>query len=174
MGATGHVVLVGPMGVGKTTVGRLVAARLRRPFRDSDLDLGAAGHNARLVAVSEGVDALFRLEADHLLQALADPEPAVIAAAGSVVEDERCLAALRPVLTVWLWGPVETLAARMSGGAHRRDLGDDPLVGIAALAQRREAAYRDVADLTIDIGLLGPSQVAEAVVSGYEAPASPP
>jgi shikimate kinase len=169
IGAANHLVLVGPMGVGKTTVGRLVAAQLGRPFRDSDVDLSAAGRNARDVAATEGVDALHVLEAETLLRSLAEPSPAVIAAAASVVEDARCRAALRPVFTVWLWAPAETLAERMRDGAHRRYLGDDVLVGITALAHRRDPVYREVADLTIDVGRLRPAQVAEAIVGRYEA-----
>ncbi|MGH9209901.1 MAG: shikimate kinase [Acidimicrobiales bacterium] len=169
MATSSHLVLLGAMGVGKTTVGRVVAAGLRRPLRDSDLELRAAGRNARDVALVSGVDALHLLEADHLLGALAAPEPAVIAAAASVVDDARCLAALEAPFAVWLWAPFETLAERMRHGDHRRDLGDDPLVAMTALAQRRDPRYRQVADATIDVGRLAADQVAEAVLSRFEA-----
>lgn len=161
-----HLVLVGPMGVGKTTVGRIVASRLGRRFRDSDLDLEVSGRNGRDLAREQGVPALHTWEAEHLLEALADPEPAVIAAAASVVEDERAVEALRDgPFVVWLWAPPETLIERMARGDHRRDLGADPELALAALASRRDPLYRQLADLTIDIDGLTPDQAAEAIVS---------
>lgn len=164
-----HLVLVGPMGVGKTTVGRLVAARLGRPLKDSDLDLEAGGGNARNIARRDGVDALHRWEADHLLGALAADTPAVIAAAASVVDDERCLRALQQPVVVWLWAPPETLVHRLTSANHRRDLGDDPLLALTALTQRREPLYRQVADAMVDVSRLTPDQTAEAILSRIEA-----
>jgi shikimate kinase len=169
VGVNRHVVLVGAMGVGKTTVGGLVASRLGRRLHDSDVELAATGRTGREVAVSAGVAALHRWEADDLLESLDAPEPSVIAAAASVVEDPRCVAALEPAFTVWLWAPPETLEQRMASGPHRRELGDEPLVAIAALAQRRDPAYRQVADLTVDVGRLTPEQAAEAILIRYEA-----
>ena len=74
-----HIVVVGSMAVGKSTVGRALAARLDRPFRDSDDDLEAArGPDRSRLAEREGVDALHRWEAEHLLAALAGTPPAVV------------------------------------------------------------------------------------------------
>jgi len=166
--STGHLVLLGAMGVGKTTIGRLVAASLERPMRDSDEDLRHTGRTGREVARASGVDALHRWEADNLLEALRQPTWTVIAAAASVVEDPRCLAALQAPFVVWLWAPPEVLVARMAHGTHRRDLGDDPRVAIAALARRRDPGYRQVADITVDAGRLSAAQAVEAILSRYE------
>src|ERR671911_539129 len=101
-----HVVLVGGMAVGKTTVGWRVAVSLRRPLRDSDIDLEAArGTSGRELAERDGTAALHRWEADHLLRALASPEPQVVAAAASVVDDDRCLHALAAPFVAWLRAP---------------------------------------------------------------------
>src|SRR4029450_13513392 len=84
-GHESHIVVVGSMAVGKSTVGRGLAARLGRPFRDSDADLGATGGGTgRGLAEREGVEALHRWEAGHLLTALEGSQPAVVAAAASV------------------------------------------------------------------------------------------
>jgi shikimate kinase len=163
-----HVVLIGPMGVGKTTVGGLVAARLGRPLKDSDIDLQALGRNARDIAQRHGVEVLHRAEADHLLGTLTEETPLVIAAAASVVEDDRCVRALQPAMVVWLWAPPEVLVSRLKSGGHRRDLGHDPLVALTALAQRRDPLYRRVADATVDVSRLTPDQTAEAVLSRLE------
>ncbi|HEY4752428.1 MAG TPA: shikimate kinase, partial [Candidatus Limnocylindrales bacterium] len=67
-----HVVLLGTMGSGKTTVGRLLAERLGRPLRDSDPEIEAAtGYTAREIRDRDGPDALHDLEARLLLSTLA-------------------------------------------------------------------------------------------------------
>jgi shikimate kinase len=178
---TDHIVLIGPMGVGKTTVGRLVADSLGRPLRDSDTDLGTIHRNARQMAAKQGVEVLHRIEADLLLDALAVDQPLVIAAAASVVDDERCVDALgQPTVTVvWLHAPVATLLPRLLEGDHRRDLGADPERAVADLGGRRDPLYRRVADGDIDVSGQSPADTARAIVDlvegteGAESPASP-
>lgn len=152
------------MGVGKTTVGSLVARRLDRPLRDSDTDLRTSHRNARELAVRQGVAALHRLEADLLLDALASPTPLVIAAAASVVEDPRCVDALRAPFVVWLWAPAELLVPRLGAGDHRRDLGPDPAAALAELAERRAAGYQAVADTRLDVSGRSPEDLAQEVL----------
>ena len=103
----GHVVLVGLMGSGKTTTGRILARRLRRPLFDSDQLVEArTGRTVREIFEADGEDAYRTLETAALLDALAEPEPAVIAAAGGVVIREENRRALRDAgaLVVWLQG----------------------------------------------------------------------
>ncbi|HEX6237089.1 MAG TPA: shikimate kinase [Acidimicrobiales bacterium] len=143
-----HVVLVGPMAVGKSTVGHLLAERLGRPLRDSDEDLLAErGVTGAEVAVREGVDALHRWEASHLLRALAGDRPAVIAAAASVVDDPACRAALRAAFVVWLRAPVELLVDRLGDDDHRRRLG---ATDVGDLIRTRAPRYAAVADAAVD------------------------
>jgi shikimate kinase len=162
------VVVVGSMAVGKTTVGRALAARLRRPFRDSDADLAATrGLTGRALAEREGVDALHRWEAQHLLAALAGSEPAVVAAAASVVDDAACLAALRDAFVVWLRAPSAVLAQRMVGGSgaddHRRPVGD--AAAVAELEAERTRQFGAVADLTVDTVTNGTTRSPDAIVA---------
>jgi shikimate kinase len=163
-----HVVIVGSMAVGKTTVGRALAARLGRPFRDSDADLSATrGLTGRALAEHEGVDALHRWEAQDLLAELAATEPAVVAAAASVVDDAACLAALRDPFVVWLRAPAAVLARRMAGNSgaddHRRPVGD--AAAVAALEAERARRFGAVADLTVDTVTNGTPRSAEAIVA---------
>jgi shikimate kinase len=163
-----HVVVVGSMAVGKSTVGRALAARLGRPFRDSDDDLEATrGLTGRALAEREGVDALHRWEAEHLLAALAGKQPSVIAAAASVVDDGACLAALREPFVVWLRATAAVLAQRMVDGArrddHRRRLGDATVV--AELEARRADRFAAVADLTVDTVADGTTTSPDAIVA---------
>jgi shikimate kinase len=144
-----HVVLLGLMGVGKTTVGDLLADRLHCPHRDSDRDIEArTGRTGRQIAEHNGVDALHQLEIELLLDALEAEVPAVISAAGFVVESHRCRHALGLRATsVWLDLPVQEVLARMHTGHHRRDMTDDEVRDLAA---RREPLFRAVADVVVD------------------------
>lgn len=171
MGDDRHVVLVGSMGVGKSTVGRLVADELGRPLLDSDALLAAEGEDAAGIARTQGVAALHRRECDELLAALARPEPAVIAAAASVVDAPDCRRALRVPFVAWLRGPPALLAARGAGAPHRRALGAEQSAGLAALQRRRAPLYRAAADIVVDVEGLTPDEVARIVLIAFAAPA---
>jgi shikimate kinase len=163
-----HVVVVGSMAVGKSTVGRALAARLGRPFRDSDEDLEATrGLTGRALAEREGVDALHRWEAEHLRGALAGTQPDVVGAAASVVDDDASLAALREPFVVWLRAPATVLAHRLADGMrgddHRRPVGD--ATTIAELEAHRARRFAAVADLTIDTVADGTTTSPDAIVA---------
>jgi shikimate kinase/catechol 2,3-dioxygenase-like lactoylglutathione lyase family enzyme len=168
--AARHLVVVGPMAVGKTTVATALAGRLGRPLRDSDDDLAAErGTTGRDLAAAEGVAALHRWEADHLLGALAGPTPAVVAPAASTVDDPACRAALEPHVVVVLTAPAEVLAARMAPDDGRRSLGPDTEAAVADLDERRAAAFRAVADVEIDTGTRTPAETVDAVADALAA-----
>src|SRR3954451_10205508 len=115
-GTRSTVVVVGLMATGKTTVGRRLAQRLGVAFHDSDAEIerGAAGRTVADLAHSEGFEAMHRREALQLLGHLGVGEPAVLAAAASVVDDPTCVDALRSddVDVVWLRASVATMVAR--------------------------------------------------------------
>jgi shikimate kinase len=149
----GHVVLVGLMGSGKTTVGAALATALGVPRRDSDADIEHdTGLRGRDLAARDGIDALHALESRHLLDALQQPATSVICTAASIIEDPRCRAALhdRRHLVVWLQASPEALAARLSPDDHRPGFGPDLAEVIRQQAIRRTPAFREVADLTLD------------------------
>jgi shikimate kinase len=165
------------MAVGKSTVGRALAARLGRPFRDSDDDLAATrGLTGRALAERDGVDALHRWEAEHLLNSLARSQPVVVAAAASVVDDAACRAALREPFVVWLRAPATVLARRMesdtSAEDHRRRLGN--VNAVAELEARRADRFGAVADLTIDTVVDGTTTSPEAIVAAILGALQPP
>ena len=150
-----HVVLVGLMGAGKTTVGERLARDLGVPFVDGDAALrGATGRDAATIAAADGVPALVALEARVLLDALAAPGPSVVAAAASVVDDPGCRRALREpgIAVVRLRARPRTLAARHATAGHRRPLGPDLVAGFAAQSRARAARFAAVRPLiTIDV-----------------------
>lgn len=143
------VVVLGLMGAGKSSVAGGVAAALRRPLRDSDVDLEAATGRTAADLARESVEALHALEARHLLDALTDPA-AVVAAAASTVEDDACRAALAGALVVWLDAPTAVLAPRFAGGAHRPRFGRGIEALLAEQTTRRVPLFEQVADLRLD------------------------
>ncbi len=148
MAGARHIVIIGPMGVGKTTTAAAVAGALDRPMRDSDADIEArTGRTGREIAESEGVPALHELEAAVLLDALASDTSTVIAAAASVVDRPDCRAALEaPFVATLDLGP-EPLLARIRSGDHRRAV---TLSEIAALIDRRDPALASLGNLRLD------------------------
>ena len=160
-----HVVLVGSMGAGKTTIGTLVAAALGRDLVDNDRVLAREGANAAALARTQGVGPLHERECRQLRAALAVPTPSVVAAAASTVEAPACRAALAGHVVVWLRVDPAVAAGRLgSADDHRRDLGDDPVGAMRQLARRRDPLYAAVATVVVDAGALAPDAAARAVV----------
>ena len=149
-----HVVLVGLMGVGKTTVGRRLAKELSRPFADVDEQVELrAGRVIPEIFRHDGEDAFRRAEAEVLADLVARPRPLVLAAVGGVVtrpENHRTLAGRTTV--VWLRASVAFLASRVDP-THRPLLAQaaDPAAALAALLAEREPAYAAVADHVVDV-----------------------
>src|SRR5690606_27867321 len=148
-----HVVLVGLMGVGKSTVGRRLAKELARPFADVDeqVELRAGLVIPRLFE-ERGEEAFRTLEAEVLADLLDRPEPLVVAAGGGAVtraENRARLRAARAVV-VWLQASPAFLAAR-TDPTHRPLLaGDDPAGALARLLAERRPLYAAAADLAVD------------------------
>lgn len=166
-----HLVLVGMMGAGKTTVGRRLAERLHRPFLDSDEAIEArAGRTVAQIFADEGEPAFRSLETEVLLEMLASEVPAVIAAAGGAVLDPVNRRAMGEQATVvWLRAAPSVLAERVASGVHRPLLADDAAGTLVRLAEQREHLYEEVADLTVEAGSASPSAVVDEIARGLEA-----
>lgn len=162
-----HLVLVGMMGAGKSTVGRVLAARLDRPLLDSDSMIEErTGRTVREIWMSDGEPAYRLIETDVLLAALADPEPAVIAAAGGVVLSEANRAALATsgALVVWLVADVDVLVDRVRAGGHRPLLDDDPETTLRRMYDERASMYQEVADAIVSVDHRSINDVVKAVL----------
>jgi shikimate kinase len=162
-----HIVLVGAMGCGKSTIGRPLAAALGRTFVDNDTRLEQrTGETAAGLADAEGVDALHRAEAATLLDALRTRPPAVIAAAASTIEDPDVRAALRDSAWVaWLRADPATLAARWPGSTVRPFADADPLRLVAEQARRRDGWFESVADAQFSTDRADPDHVVTDVLA---------
>jgi shikimate kinase len=158
-----HIVVVGAMGVGKTTVGGMLADKLGWPFLDSDAYLEArTGESGTEVAAREGVERLHELELEVFLLMCDTPVPTVLAPAASVVDQEAGRAALDENLAIWLTAPNHVLVGRQSAGTHRRPISAAEL---AELHRKRAPWLKDVCDFTVDAGVSSPQQVVEKVIS---------
>ena len=104
-----HVVLLGLMGAGKTSIGTVVAERLGLPLVDGDERLAemTGGRTAAEISEERGLDALHALEAEIAIAALDAADPAVIGPASSVCESAAVRDALSGHVVIWLSAPVE-------------------------------------------------------------------
>lgn len=139
------IVLVGLMGVGKSTVGRRLAKRLGLSFVDSDSAIeDAAGLSAAEVFERYG-ERDFRDGERRLVARLVDGEVRVIATGGGVFNDARTRELLNSrAITVWLDAPVDILAER-TGRRDTRPLlrTDDPKATLERLSEERRPWYEE-------------------------------
>ena len=139
------VVLVGLMGVGKSTVGRRLAKRLGLPFVDSDSEIeGAAGLSAAEVFERYG-EKDFRDGERRLVARLIEGEVRVIATGGGAYVDPRTRELLNSrAITIWLDAPVEVLAERTARRDTRPLLRNaDPQQTLARLSAERRPSYAE-------------------------------
>lgn len=139
------VVLVGLMGVGKSTVGRRLARRLGLPFVDSDAEIeDASGLSAAEVFERFGEED-YRDGERRLVARLVDGQVRVISTGGGVFVDPRTREFLKTrTITVWLDAPVEVLAQR----TRRRDTRpllrtDNPKATLERIAEEERPAYAE-------------------------------
>ena len=164
-----HLVLVGLMGAGKTTVGRLCAERLERQF--VDLDELIMTHAAMPIEdlFRERGEARFReLEREVVVDVCATPASLVIACGGGTVVDADNRRRLRDAGTVvWLRAPTSVLAARVGNDESRPLLAGDPAGALARLAEVRAEAYTAAADAVVDTEGHDAAEVADAVLAAF-------
>jgi len=161
-----HLVLVGLMGAGKTTVGQRCAQLLDRPFVDTD-DLVVASTGMTVPEIFERFgEARFReLERDAVANACASPDPLVIACGGGAVLDPDTRKRLRAAGRVaWLQAPPQVLGARVGDGLSRPLLRDGNVATLERLAALRGPAYEDAADFVVDTEGRTVSEVAARVI----------
>ena len=170
-----RVVLLGMMGAGKTTVGRLLGVRLGIPYLDNDEAVRAmTAREPAEIRDTDGEAALHRLESAALGWALGGRPPMIVGAAGGIAEDPRASQLLGGDTTVvWLRATPETLQARIGGGEGRRVEATD-LDWITRRATERAPAYSALADLVIDVDALTPDQIADAITASLDGPAAEP
>jgi shikimate kinase len=167
---TSRILLVGMMGAGKTTVGKLVAAKLGWDYLDSDAEVEAAtGLTVPELFARDGETAFRDAEAAALARAATTADPVVVSVAGGAVLRPANRALLMAAgSVVWLRARPETLAARVGEGHGRPLLEGDPAAALRALDETRRPLYAEVADLTIDVDDRPPVAVATEILEALE------
>jgi shikimate kinase len=161
-----RVVLVGLMGSGKTTVGKVVAARTGWTYVDNDAVLARlAGRPLAEAAKQLGWDGLHDLEIECLRTILDMPAPLVAGAAASVIDRVEGRALLREAYVVYLRAHVETLVARVGDGAGRPWLDGDAEGFIRKQTEERGPAFERAADLIVDVDADNPQASAAQVLT---------
>jgi len=161
------IVLVGLMGVGKSTVGRRLARRLGLPFVDSDSAIEEAAGGASAADVFERYgESDFRDGERRLVARLVEGERRVIATGGGAFVDPETRALLKArAVTIWLDAPVEVLAERTGRRDTRPLLRDgDRAATLARLDSERRPKYAE-ADIHIRSGDGGHGDVVDAIVA---------
>ncbi|HEX6756554.1 MAG TPA: shikimate kinase, partial [Mycobacteriales bacterium] len=146
---TPKIVLVGPPGAGKTTVGELVADRLGLPFGDTDEEVVArAGKPVTEIFVDDGEEAFRALERQAVADGLAGFDGVLVLGAGAILAAEtRARLAGHPV--VFLYAGVPTSARRIGLNRDRPLLLGNPRAQLRELLARRLPLYREVAAVTV-------------------------
>lgn len=164
-GTAPRVVLVGPPGAGKTTVGRLVAERLGVGFRDTDADVEArAGTTVAEVFLDRGEDAFRAMEREAVSAALAAHD-GVLAVGGGAVLDAGTRAALAGHRVVFLDVSLADAAARVGFNRDRPLLLGNPRGQLQRLLAERRPLYEEVADDVVGTDGRPPEDVAADVVA---------
>ena len=156
---SGHLFLIGFMGSGKTTVGRLLADAVGWTWVDTDARVVAREGRSIERIFAESGEARFRAVEREVLRELEPNERHVVATGGGLfgAYDNRDWMR-KNGRTVWLDLPLETIRQRLGGGAGRPLWRDDSPLAVRRLFEQRRAAYA-LADLAIEA-----SEPAEAAV----------
>lgn len=144
------LVLVGPPGAGKTTVGRMVAQRLGVPFRDTDADIVAvAGKPIPEIFIDDGEEHFRALERTAVRTALQEHD-GVLSLGGGAVLSEETRALLRSHTVALLDVDLSSAAKRVGLNRDRPVLALNPRAQLKVLLDQRMPLYREVARFTVD------------------------
>lgn len=163
-----RVVLVGPMGVGKSTVGQLLAERLGCVYRDTDDDIVASqGRTIADIFVDEGEPAFRAIEKQAVRTALAEHD-GVLALGGGSILDADTRAALVGLRVVYLSMDVEEAVKRTGLNTARPLLAVNPRRQWRELMEARRHLYTEVAHAVVPTDNRTPEEVTQAVLDALE------
>lgn len=171
MSRTHNVFLIGPMGAGKSTIGRHLAEHLNKEFQDSDQEIEKrTGASIPLIFEIEG-EAGFRSRESSIIDDLTSKSNLVLATGGGVIlsADNRRTLRSRGVV-VYLHAPLETLLQRTRRDRHRPLLQTaDRRRTLEEILKAREPIYRQTADIVVETAHRSPVSVAREIARKLEA-----
>ena len=148
---TRSIVLVGMMGVGKSSIGRRLAARLGSPFVDADTEIEKAADMSIADIFARHGEAYFRSGEARVIARLLDGGPQVLATGGGAVMNADTRAAIKAKgVSIWLSAEFDVLMRRISKRKHERPMLQtaDPAATLRDLLEVREPVYAQ-ADITV-------------------------
>ncbi len=146
-----RVILVGAMGVGKTTIGTIISEVLGWPYIDNDYEMSKMASLSMKELAKLDVPTLHGLEEKYLWDVLSRPAPLVAGAAASVADNEELVKALAKECTIYLHMPLELQKQRAgSSGVGRQAFSENPQDVIRERYERRDPRYRQAASLIVD------------------------
>ncbi|MFH9979641.1 shikimate kinase [Streptomyces sp. NPDC017179] len=168
MSAEPVVVLVGPMGVGKSTVGRMLADRLGLAYRDVDDDIVAEqGRSIAEIFVDEGEPFFRAAEKEAVRRALAEHDGVLALGGGAILDpDTRALISSLPVL--YLSMDVEEAVRRTGLNVARPLLAVNPRKQWRELMEARRHLYEEVATAVVPTDGRSPEEVTQAALDALE------
>jgi shikimate kinase len=169
MSRVNNIYLIGPMGVGKTTIGRQLAKALQRPFYDSDKFIEQkTGVDIATIFEFEGEQG-FRKREHKVIQELTQIQNIILATGGGVVVNEDNRRLLKQLgFVIYLQCSVERLYERTRKDTQRPLLQtENPRQRIEQLLKQREPLYSSCADLTINTENLMSKVVVKKILAKY-------
>lgn len=166
MSQPSNVFLIGPMGVGKSTIGRMLATALDKPFHDSDREIEAAtGADIPWIFDVEG-EAGFRVREERMIDTLTQREGIVMATGGGAILSAHSRKNLHDRGTViYLKASLAQQFERTSKDRNRPLLQTaDPMARIRELMKIREPLYAETAHITVDTSRRGPRTVVTEIL----------
>lgn len=167
-----NIILVGPMGAGKTTIGRLLSQSLGREFYDSDRVIEEkAGADIPWIFEKEGEDGFRQRETCVLVSMLKHDEDSIVLATGGgiVMREENRRLLNDNVLVVYLYASVAQQLHRTSKSNHRPLLRtSDPKATLKKLFQVRDPLYREVATVIVETDSRHPKAVANKALEAIK------
>ena len=164
---SGNLILVGMMGAGKTTIGRLLAQRLSKTFVDADHEIEArAGVRIPVIFEFEGEEGFRKREA-QVVEALTGQHNVVLATGGGAVTFAPTRALLKERgVTIYLSASQHDLWMRTRHDRNRPLLQvADPRARIGELLKARDPLYREVADLVVETGRPSAQKVVGEIIN---------
>lgn len=161
-----NIFLIGPMGAGKSTVGRSLAELLHMQFLDTDHEIEMrTGAGIPLIFEIEGESGFRKRETAALDELTQQPSVVLATGGGAVLAEENRQRLRARGIVVYLQAPLETLVKRTRHDRHRPLLQTDDRRGaLEQILRAREPLYRETAHLVVETSTRAPATVAREIV----------
>jgi shikimate kinase len=161
-----NIILIGPMGAGKTTIGRQLAKKLSKQFYDSDHEIEQkTGADIPLIFELEGEEGFRKRESQVLSELVSRQNVVLSTGGGAVLDPQNRKAFTENGIIIYLKSTAEKLFSRIADDKRRPLLqSDDRLNKIKTILDEREPIYLELADEVIDTQDLGIKQITQKII----------